>query len=43
MKGKGVQGSIVNLASVAGVRAGIAPAAYTASKFAVVGLTQQVS
>ena len=35
-------GAIVNVASIAGVTGGLAPAPYTASKFAVVGLTKQV-
>ena len=36
-------GSIVNTASVAGLRAGRAGAAYTAAKFGVVGLTQNIA
>ncbi|KAK4352498.1 hypothetical protein RND71_028016 [Anisodus tanguticus] len=37
------KGSIVSLGSVAGVIAGLGPHAYAASKFAVVGLTQNVA
>ena len=36
-------GSIVNIASTAGVRAGLGPHAYTAAKHAVVGLTQSAA
>lgn len=36
-------GVIVNIASVAGVRGGVAGAAYTASKHAVVGLTKNIA
>jgi NAD(P)-dependent dehydrogenase (short-subunit alcohol dehydrogenase family) len=43
MKATGQRGAIVNLASVAGVRAGLMPAAYTAAKFGVIGLTQQAA
>ena len=42
MKDQAVEGAIVNVASVAAVTGGLAPAAYTASKYAVVGLTSQV-
>lgn len=36
-------GSIVNIASTAGVRAGLGPPAYTAAKHGVVGLTQSAA
>ena len=36
-------GSIINIASTAGVRAGLGPAVYTAAKHGVVGLTQSVA
>lgn len=36
-------GSIVNTASTAGVRGGLGPHAYTAAKFAVVGLTESTA
>ena len=42
MREHAVEGAIVNVASVAGTDGGYAPAAYTASKFGVVGLTKQV-
>ena len=38
-----MEGAIVNVASIASVDGGYAPAAYTASKWAVVGLTKQVT
>jgi NAD(P)-dependent dehydrogenase (short-subunit alcohol dehydrogenase family) len=37
------RGSIINLASVAGVHGGLGPHAYTAAKHAVVGLTKNVA
>jgi NAD(P)-dependent dehydrogenase (short-subunit alcohol dehydrogenase family) len=36
-------GSIINIASTAGVRAGLGPHAYTTAKHAVIGLTQSVA
>lgn len=41
MSGRG--GTVINIASTAGVRAGLGPHAYTAAKHAVVGLTQSVA
>ena len=43
MIGQGTGGSIVNIASTAGVRAGLGPHVYTAAKHGVVGLTQSVA
>ena len=43
MIGRGSGGSIVNIASTAGVRAGLGPHVYTAAKHGVVGLTQSVA
>ena len=43
MIGRGSGGTIVNVASTAGVRAGLGPHAYTAAKHGVVGLTQSVA
>lgn len=43
MKAAGTRGVIINLASIAGVRGGLAPAPYTAAKHAVIGLTQQAA
>ena len=40
---QGSGGSIVNIASTAGVRAGLGPHVYTAAKHGVVGLTQSVA
>ncbi len=40
---RGNGGSIVNIASTAGVRAGLGPHVYTAAKHGVVGLTQSVA
>jgi NAD(P)-dependent dehydrogenase (short-subunit alcohol dehydrogenase family) len=37
------RGSIINIASTAGLRAGLGPHVYTAAKHAVVGLTQSVA
>jgi short-subunit dehydrogenase len=36
-------GSIINIASVAGLRGGYGPHAYTAAKFGVIGLTKSAS
>ena len=43
MIGQGGGGAIVNVASTAGVRAGLGPHVYTAAKHGVVGLTQSVA
>lgn len=43
MREKGTKGSIVNIASIGGVRGARAGAAYTASKHAVVGLTKNTA
>jgi short-subunit dehydrogenase len=43
MVAAGERGVIVNLSSVAGTRAGLAPAAYTASKHGIVGLMRQAA
>ena len=43
MIGQGSGGAIVNIASTAGVRAGLGPHVYTAAKHGVVGLTQSVA
>ena len=43
MKASGTQGSIVNVTSAAGLRGGLGPAAYTASKAAAIALTQQAA
>ncbi len=40
---RGRGGAIVNVASTAGVRAGLGPHVYTAAKHGVVGLTQSVA
>lgn len=38
-----IDGAIVTLSSTAAVRSGLAPAAFTASQHAVIGLTQQAA
>ena len=38
-----IGGAIVAMSSTAGVRGGLAPAAFTASQHAVIGLTQQAA
>lgn len=43
MKEGSTRGSIVNVTSAAGLRGGLGPAAYTASKAAVIALTQQAA
>ena len=43
MIAQGGGGSILNIASTAGVRAGLGPHVYTAAKHGVVGLTQSVA
>ena len=43
MKASGVQGSIVNVTSAAGLRGGLSPADYATSKAGVVALTQQAA
>jgi NAD(P)-dependent dehydrogenase (short-subunit alcohol dehydrogenase family) len=40
MRAHGGGGSIISTSSIAGLRGPLAPAAYTASKFGIVGLTQ---
>ena len=41
--GQGTGGTIVNIASTAGIRPGLGPHVYTAAKHGVVGLTQSVA
>lgn len=43
MKAAGVQGVIINVTSAAGLRGGLSPADYAASKAGVVALTQQAA
>ncbi len=43
MKASGTRGAIVNVTSAAGLRGGLGPAAYTASKAGIIALTQQAA
>ena len=43
MKASGTRGAIVNVTSAAGLRGGLGPAAYSASKAGVIALTQQAA
>ena len=43
MKASGTRGAIVNVTSAAGLRGGLGPAAYSASKAGIIALTQQAA